>query len=98
MSSYVPAWVKRDPARFPRAQAADGTVLEMLTAFAPSNAAADAHAFTALMRHLKQADPQRTVLMVQVENEIGMIPSARDHSALANAAFAQPCDRVQSSV
>jgi beta-galactosidase GanA len=27
--------------------------------------------------------------MVQVENEIGMIPSARDHSALANAAFAQ---------
>jgi beta-galactosidase GanA len=90
MSSYVPAWVKRDPARFPRAQAADGTVLEMLTAFAPRNAEVDAHAFAALMHHLRQADPQRTVLMVQVENEIGMIPSARDHSALANAAFAQP--------
>ncbi len=28
--------------------------------------------------------------MVQVENETGMIPEARDHSAAANAAFASP--------
>ena len=90
MSSYVPAWVKRDEVRFPRARAADGNVLEMLTPFAPANAEADARAFAALMRHLRQVDGQRTVLMVQVENEIGMIPSARDHSALADAAFAQP--------
>lgn len=90
MSSYVPAWVKRDERRFPRARAADGTTLEMLNAFSPANADADAHAFAALMRHLKQVDPERTVLMVQVENEIGMIPNARDHSALADAAFAKP--------
>jgi beta-galactosidase GanA len=90
MSSYVPAWVKRDEARFPRARSADGTTLEMLTPFSDSNVRADARAFAALMRHLKQADPQRTVIMVQVENEIGMIPSARDHSDLADAAFAQP--------
>lgn len=90
MSSYVPAWVKCDAVRFPRARDAQGNTLEMLTAFAPSNVEADARAFAALMRHLRQVDAQRTVLMVQVENEIGMIPSARDHSALGDAAFALP--------
>jgi len=89
MSSYVPAWVKRDQERFPRARSADGSTQEILTPFAPANAEADARAFASLMRHLRQADPQRTVIMVQVENEIGMIPSARDHSHPADAAFAQ---------
>jgi beta-galactosidase GanA len=94
MSSYVPAWVKRDERRFPRAQAADGTTLEMLSAFSLANEDADARAFAALMRHLRQVDPQRTVLMVQVENEIGMIPSARDHSQLSDAAFAKQVPAV----
>lgn len=44
--------------------------------------------FAVLMKHLQECDSaDRTVLMVQVENEAGMIPESRDHSALANAAF-----------
>jgi hypothetical protein len=40
------------------------------------------------MKHLREVDgTQNTVVMVQVENEIGMIPSARDHSDQANRAF-----------
>jgi len=89
-SSYVPDWVKRDARRFPRARTAEGTALEMLTPFADANAEADARAFAALMRHLAGADPQRTVIMVQVENEVGMIPEARDRSPPAEAAFARP--------
>jgi hypothetical protein len=43
------------------------------------------------MAHLKVIDgDKRTVLMVQVENEIGMLPSARDHSAAAEADFKKP--------
>src|SRR5262249_49796078 len=42
----------------------------------------------ALMRHLRETDAAHTVLMVQVENEIGMIPEARDHSREADAAYA----------
>jgi beta-galactosidase GanA len=43
------------------------------------------------MRHLREIDgDRRTVVMVQVENEIGMIPEARDRSAAADAAFAGP--------
>jgi beta-galactosidase GanA len=88
MSSYAPAWVKRDPDRFPRARDADGHALEMLTAFSSANVAADARAFAALMAHLRDVDGARhTVIMVQVENEIGMIPSARDHGPLAEAAM-----------
>lgn len=90
MSSYAPAWVKHDWRRFPRVTKIDGTPTEILTPFSKDNLAADASAFEALMRHLRETDGERhTVLIVQVENEIGMIPEARDHGPLANAAFAQ---------
>ena len=89
MSSYAPAWVKRDHARFPRARDENGRALEILSPFYAENWQADARAFAALMAHLRRVDGARnTVLMVQVENEIGMIPSARDHSEAAEAAFA----------
>ena len=91
MSTYVPSWVKRDQRRFPRAQLADGSSVEILSALSPQLLAADSRAFAALLAHLRQVDgDQDTVLMIQVENEIGMLPTARDHSAAANAAFAGP--------
>ena len=90
MSTYVPAWVKHDSTRFPRARTADGKAVDILTPFSPTTAAADARAFEALMRHLAEADQARTVIAIQVENEIGMIPEPRDHSALAEAAWKQP--------
>jgi beta-galactosidase GanA len=85
----VPAWVKRDQARFPRAELESGAGLEILSPFAEANWSADARAFAALMKHLNLVDgAQNTVLMVQVENEVGMLPSARDASAAADARFA----------
>jgi hypothetical protein len=90
-SSYVPGWVKRDGARFPRVQTADGRGTERLSPFSPTVRDADARAFAALMRHLKAVDGTRhTVLMVQVENEVGVIPESRDHSPVAGAAFTAP--------
>ncbi|MEJ2503693.1 MAG: beta-galactosidase, partial [Gemmatimonadota bacterium] len=78
MSSYVPAWIKTDQGRFPRTQATAGRGQEILSPFAPANAEADARAFAALMRHLRTTDGDLgTVVMVQVENEVGMIPEAR---------------------
>lgn len=89
MSSYVPSWVKRDQSRFPRAELADGRGEEILSAHSANTLAADSRAFAALMAHLKQVDSgERTVLLVQVENEIGMLPVARDHGQEANRAFA----------
>ena len=88
MSTYVPAWVKRDQTRFPRAQLPNGRSLDILSAFNPAIQDADARAFTALMGHLRSRDhAQNTVLMVQVENEMGMLPLPRDHAAEAERRF-----------
>lgn len=91
MSTYAPAWVKRDQARFPRAALPDGRGVDILSAFAPETLAADSRAYAALLAHLRAVDArQETVVMVQVENEIGMLPVARDHGPLAEAAFRAP--------
>ncbi|MRW87720.1 hypothetical protein GJ698_26975 [Pseudoduganella sp. FT26W] len=90
MSTYAPAWVKQDTQRFPRAQTRAGVPQDILTPFAPATLAADSAAYRALLAHLKQADTQHTVLMIQVENEIGMLPEVRDYSAAANAAWHAP--------
>lgn len=91
MSCYTPAWVKTDTIRFPRAHISSGQSLEILTPFATANRDTDARAFATLMRHLRETDgTQHTVVLVQVENEIGMIPDARDRHPAADAAFAAP--------
>ena len=88
-SSYAPAWVKTNLARFPRVQTSDGRDTERLSPFSTVVRDADARAFAKLMHHLREVDgEQHTVLMVQVENEVGVIPQSRDHSEVANAAFA----------
>jgi len=91
MSSYAPGWVKRDEVRFPRAERTDGGGMEILSALSANTLKADSDAFVALMEHLKAIDAaDQTVIMIQVENEVGMIPEARDHSAAADAAYMSP--------
>jgi len=88
MSCYTPYWVKINQARFPRSRMKDGRAVEILTPFSDENRNADAKAFAALLKHLRAFDgKQNTVVMIQVENEIGMIPQARDYCAEAEEAF-----------
>lgn len=86
-SEYAPAWVKADTQRFPRARAVDGAPLEILSTFGEETLRLDSHAFAALMAHVRTTDPQQTILMVQVENEVGLVGDGRDRSAPANRAF-----------
>jgi hypothetical protein len=91
LSSYPPDWVKKDFERFPRAQIQAGRSIELLTPLSDANRDADARAFAALMRHVKETDGrQHTVIMIQVENEIGFQGDSRDRSRLANEAFEAP--------
>jgi Domain of unknown function (DUF5597) len=65
-----------------------GEAQEIITPFSANALAADKKAFLTLMRHIRQTDgKQHTVLMIQVENEIGMLPDARDHSEAADEAL-----------
>ena len=88
MSCYAPLWFKQDTKRFPRATTKDGKPLEIASAFSDNVLQADLRAFTALMQHLADTDKGTgTVSMMQIENEIGMLEAARDHSPLAEKAF-----------
>jgi Domain of unknown function (DUF5597)/Beta-galactosidase len=90
-SNYQPLWVKTNQTRFPLIQNQQGTNLATLTTFSEANRDADARAFAALMRHLREVDgKQHTVLMIQVENEVGVLDTPRDYSPAANQAFARP--------
>jgi beta-galactosidase GanA len=91
LSSYAPDWLKRDFERFPRAQVSGGKSIELLSPLSHANRDADARAFAALMRHIRAVDGQRhTVIMIQVENEVGMHGDSRDRSPAANQAFEGP--------
>jgi beta-galactosidase GanA len=87
MSGYPPVWVKQDTERFPRVME-NGNPQPILSTFSPALVQADSAAFKALMEHLGKVDAtDHTVLMMQVENEVGVLGAARDHSAVADKAF-----------
>ena len=88
MSCYTPMWFKEDTKRFPRAITDNGEKMEIASAFSENVFQADNRAFISFIKHIKKIDPQKeTVIMVQVENEIGMLESARDHSEIANKEY-----------
>ena len=98
-SVYIPSWVKKDYDKYPRANDEHGKPLEILSTFGDASCEADAKAFAALMHHIKEVDAkQQTVVMIQVENEMGLLDNLgktpgnarRDFSVLANAAFNGP--------
>jgi hypothetical protein len=105
-SSYVPPWVKTDRKRFPamvlRGRPDRRTLVPLagltvgdggigaLSPFGGETRLADAKAFRALMRHLRDFDSRHTVIMMQVENELGSFGDSRDRSTLAEAAWAKP--------
>ena len=87
-SNYAPAWVKRDAVRFPRAISDDGTSTEILSTLGEATLQSDSRAFAELLQHVRELDAaDQTVLMVQVENEVGFLGYGRDRSAAANREF-----------
>lgn len=92
MSSYAPVWVKQDTRRFTRV-VEHGNEVEILSPLCAATEEADARAFAALMRHIKEVDGPadkngHTMLMMQVENEVGVLGESRDRSGAADKAFA----------
>jgi len=89
-ANYQPAWVKLDTRRYPRMTDEKGDRYYAPSPFARATLDADRTAFARLIGHLKDVDPQNTVLMVQVENEAGSYGLVRDHSPEAENLFAGP--------
>ena len=87
---YAPAWVKLDNKRFPRVVKQDGDTLNSMSPLGKNTMEADKKAFVELMKHLKKTDKNHTVIMVQVENEVGTYGSVRDFSPAAQQVFNAP--------
>ena len=88
MSCYAPEWFKRDVKRFPRAHTSEGVPVEEASSLSKNVLEADKRAFCRVMAYLRDHDAlEQTVIMVQVENEIGMIEVPRDYSADATRLY-----------
>jgi beta-galactosidase GanA len=86
---YTPPFVKLNEAQAPHVVNREGGKVDSLSPYSEFALNADRTAFAALMRELKASDPQHTVLMVQVENEIGSYGTVRDFSAAAQKLFGE---------
>jgi hypothetical protein len=89
ISSFAPEWVKQDQVRFPRVRLASDRSVEIISPFSRNALDADTRAYSELMRHLQAVDREHTVLMMQIENEVGLKGDTRDHGAAAAAAHEQ---------
>lgn len=88
MSCYAPLWFKQDYKKYPRAYTKAGKPLEIASSFSENVLNADNRAFCQLMKHIASVDKEnKTVIMIQIENEIGMLEDARDYSKEANTLF-----------
>jgi hypothetical protein len=97
---YMPEWMKRDAEKYPNITGKTGKPIDSPSPHSKATLDADIKAFSAVMRYLKQADAQHTVIMVQVENEPGSWDTIRDYSASAQKLFAGdvPADLLKPAV
>ncbi len=89
-SHYTPEWIKENQEKYPFLRNEKGETVDSPSPFSEAFLDADKSAFKMLMRHLAAVDAQRTVIMVQVENEAGVWGGVRDYGAAAQKAFAGP--------
>jgi len=87
---YMPEWMKLEPAKYPNIIGKNGQPIDSPSPHSQATLDADINAFSAVMRYLKKADLQHTVIMMQVENESGSWGSVRDYSAAAQKLFDEP--------
>jgi hypothetical protein len=86
---YMPEWMKKDAEKYPNITRENGTHVDSPSPNFNATLEADKKAFAAVMRYLKKADKQHTVIMMQVENEPGAWGSVRDYSDSAQVLFKQ---------
>lgn len=101
MSTYVPGWVKNDSKKYFRVRKGGSSaaasrmmpgggslVIDCISPLCTAAYQADGRAYKALMSHIREYDSeQNTVIIMQVQNEIGVLGSSRDFSDYANTMF-----------
>lgn len=89
-SMYVPGWMKKNTEVYFRAEKPDGEKLNTISPLCEAAVEKDAAAFAAIMKHIRETDGEEsTVIMMQVENEIGLMGTDRDYSVQGQKAFGE---------
>lgn len=89
-SMYVPGWMKQDTETYFRAEMVNGEKLNTISPLCEAAVEKDAKAFSKVMAHIREVDEEEsTVIIIQVENEIGLLGTACDYSPAAREAFAR---------
>lgn len=85
---YAPGWVKANRQKYRRVVNALGEEMDILSPLCDACRQADEHAFAGVMQHIRAIDEaDRTVIMMQVENETGLLGTDRDYSPEATKVF-----------
>ena len=80
-SPYAPDWVLKDTKRFERVKSKEGNNTRTLSPLCVATRDADAKAYMELMKYLAKVDnEENTVIVVQIENEVGVLRQTRDFS------------------
>lgn len=88
MSSYVPQWIKKQQTKYFRVRDVRGSAMDVISPLCDNAVEADSKAFSELMKFIKLFDSKdQTVIMMQVENEMGLLGSDRDYSEFAQKEF-----------
>ncbi len=90
ISTYVPAWIKRDRDTYFLMRTRNGQTVDAISPLCQAGINRDSQAFRALLSHLRDTDTEHTVIMVQVENEMGLLGDCRDFSPQAEIAYKEP--------
>lgn len=89
-SMYVPAWMKQDTDTYFRARKVNGEPINTISPMCTAAVEKDAFAFAQIMAHIRTVDEEAsTVIIMQVENEIGLLGTERDYSEVAEAKFSE---------
>lgn len=88
VSSYIPGWMKRNTKKYFRVLDDKGEATDYISTFCSAARDADAKAYAALMRYIRQRDTRHMVLFMQVENETGLWQQSIDQCKAAQKAYA----------
>ena len=86
--NYAPDWVRNNPQRFRRAVDANGCALQNFACYnCEETLQRDMTAVSAVFNYLKKYDIDHRVILFQVNNEAGLLNTARCHCDACNALF-----------
>ena len=89
--TYAPEYIKTEPETYQVAVGSNGAWVASLSPHCMATLERDRKAFCKMVEFIKEYDAeQRTVIALQIENEMGLANTDRDYSALAQMDYEQP--------